>query len=121
MARTAISPSVFVANANLADPAGTAGDATNNHIVSDVPFDELVLRVVNADAAGITATIKGGPGKAGFGLGAGDKAVTVAAGATQFIGPFESARFSQADGSLWLDLSADTSVTVTAFQLKGAF
>lgn len=117
MARTAITPSALVGNGNLTDPAGTAGDATNHHSVSGVESELLVIRVDNGDASGITATVKAGANPPALAAGQGDLAVSVGATSVEFIGPLESARFAQANGDIWLDLSADTSVTVTAFEV----
>lgn len=116
MARTNVPLSIFVGNGNLDDPAGTAGDAVNGHVVTGAPLDEIILRIHNGGGAGITATVRAGVYPPALSNGQGDLAVTVAAGATEWIGPFTGARFAQKDGSLNLDLSAAASVTVTAFQ-----
>lgn len=117
MARTAVPLSTFTKNASLADPAGTAGDATNDHIVSGARLEEIVLRVANGGAGTINATVVAGANPPALSAGQGNLAEAILAGATEFLGPFESARFEQADGSLWLDLDVDTSVTITAFQV----
>lgn len=117
MARTAIPLSNFVANSNLASPAGTAGDATNGHIITGAATEEIVLRVTNGGGGSIDATVQSGANPPASSAGQGDLVQAVAAGATQFLGPFTSGRFVQSDGSLWLDLSGATSVTVTAFRV----
>lgn len=130
MARTNIPLTPFVPNSNLADPAGTAGDTTNGHVINpdadwpNATLEEIVLRVSNGGGAGVTATVLAGANPPALESGEGGFATAVAAGAIEFIGPFTSGRFRQvADddagdpGGLWLDLSDDTSVTVTAFHV----
>ena len=113
MARTNLPVTPFVGNSKLDDPAGTAADSANGMSVSGVKLEEVVLRVKNASGASITATVRAGVSPPSLSAGQGDLAVTVAAGATEFIGPFTSARFAQKDGSLNVDFSSATS---TAFQ-----
>lgn len=117
MARTDVPLSELSVNSNLADPAGTSGDATNNHIISGAAPEEIVIRVVNGDTAAHTATVLAGASPPALSAGQGDLAQSVGASSTEWLGPFTSARFVQADGSLHLDLDADTSVTVTAFHM----
>lgn len=115
MARTAITPSSYTANSSITDPAGTAGDSGNGHIISGVKLERLVVRVNNGGGGSINATVKAGANPPALEAGQGDLVVAVGAGAVKDIGPFTSGRFSQKDGSLWLDLSGSTTVTVTAF------
>lgn len=120
MARVQIHPLVLKVNGSEADAAGTvlATGAGNGVYVADseVIPELLVLRVTNAGGAAAHVTIPAGDS---FPLapssGQGPLAVTVAAGATEWVGPFESARFIQSDSTLAVD--TDAAVTVTAFKV----
>lgn len=118
MATTQIPYSDLVPNSNLADPAGTTLVAapTDDMQISDA-FPELtVLRVVNTGAEQ-DITIKAGDYPPAIAAGQGDLVVTVAATTgVQFVGPFESGRFVQSDGSMLIEAET-TDGTVTAFRV----
>lgn len=122
MARTAITPTVLaVAGAGqLTDPAGQATTAGANNgvsIASALAFPELtIFRVNNASGGSGTVSVKAGAGVAAISAGQGDHTFTVANGATAWIGPFESARIGQADGSIAIDTSVI--MTITAFKVN---
>lgn len=122
MARTNIPLSEFTANAETSDPAGTAADETNDHNITGAPLEEIVLRVV-LDTAGdaATVTVKAGDNPPALSAGQGDLAVTCSDNATSWIGPFESARFMQDDGSMDVDIDDETGVTITAFHVNSRF
>ncbi|GAA3330651.1 hypothetical protein HP467_07255 [Curtobacterium albidum] len=117
MARSNITATALVANGSVTDPTGTTtgvGDG-NGVTVTGQPFlERLYLRVQNAGGSSTTVKVKAGSGVAAIAAGQGDLSVSVAAGATAWIGPFESARFQANDGTLAVDATA--AVTVTAFQ-----
>jgi hypothetical protein len=116
MARTSITAAALVANGSITDPTGTTtgvGDG-NGVVLAGGYVERVLLRVANGGGSSATVKIKAGSGAAALSAGQGDQAVSVGAGATAWIGPFESARFQQADGSLAVDATA--AVTVTAFQ-----
>lgn len=119
MATTQLSYSELVPNDNLTQPAGTALVAapTNDMQLADA-FPELtVLRVTNTDDAdALTFTVKAGDHPPALAAGQGDLAVTVAFGTVEFIGPFESGRFVQSDGSMMFTSSATTGA-VTALKV----
>lgn len=127
MARAALAYSNPVPNGNLADPSGTAtvAGAGNGLQIPSVPsagavvhsFPELtLLRVSNASGGSGTVTVKAGTQPLAIAAGLGDLTVTVANGGTQWLGPFESGRFEQADGSMIVESSVV--MTVTAFQVS---
>ena len=116
MARTAITPSVFTPNAKFANPAGTTVDPTNGHIVSGVPLEELVLYVDATFAGAKDYTVVAGANPPALSAGQGNLVISLNA-EKAWIGPFESARFIQADGSLWLNVAASATGTVTAFRM----
>ncbi|OII64596.1 hypothetical protein BJP40_19850 [Streptomyces sp. CC53] len=119
MATTQLSYSNLAANSNLLQPAGTTLVAapTNNMQLADA-FPELtVLRVTNTDDdTDLTFTVKAGDHPPALAAGQGDLEVTVAFGTAQLIGPFESGRFVQSDGSMLFE-STTTTGTVTALKV----
>lgn len=121
MARTAVPKSNFVGNGNLADPAGTALDATNDHAIAAAPSDRMVLRVTNTHGSPHNVVVKAGAYPPAIAAGQGDLTVAVAATTgVQWIGPLESGRFMQADGSIYVDIEASHAGTITAFVLPKA-
>ncbi|MEV7584396.1 hypothetical protein [Streptomyces erythrochromogenes] len=119
MATTQLSYSNLAPNSSLAQPAGTALVAapTNNMQLANA-FPELtVLRVSNTDDdTNLTLTVKAGDNPPALAAGQGDLAVTVAFGTVQLIGPFESGRFVQSDGSMMIE-SSTTTGTITALKV----
>ena len=72
------------------------------------------LRVSNASGGSGTASVLAGALPLAPAAGQGNLTVTVANAATQWIGPFESGRFLQNDGSMIMETSV--AMTVTAFK-----
>lgn len=129
MARTNLPLSNLVANGGLADPAGTAIDQANGMVVAipstAIPagshIDRLVLRVANTAGSAKNTIVKKGVDPPSFRASIGDLTVQVpATTGVRFIGPFEVARFAQADGSLNIDWESGATGTVTAFMLPSA-
>jgi hypothetical protein len=141
MARTALTPVQLAWDAGVAEGSSGTVDATNGNIVpfattgSPAEFGayNVVLVVTNGDSASHTCIVRGSgytgtpSGAANSGLPApgaqplaqamvGDFSQAVANGTTEFIGPFTTDRFAQADGSLWVDWSASTSMSVWVLQ-----
>ncbi|PWG08772.1 hypothetical protein DF268_35985 [Streptomyces sp. V2] len=117
MARTAVPYSNLLPNAALADPAGTAlasGAGNGGQIANSFP-ELTVLRVSNASGGAGTATLLAGALPVAVAAGQGSLTVNVANGAVQWIGPVESGRFVQNDGSLIVETSV--AMTVTAFKI----
>jgi hypothetical protein len=123
-ARTAVPYSLLVANSSLADPAGTALDATNDHVINAAKPERTILRVSNTAAAAKTITVKAGDNPPALAAGLGDVTYELAAGniTEQFvwIGPFESGRFLQNDGTMHVDVATDHTGTITAFLVPAA-
>lgn len=119
MATTQVPYSNLVANSSLAQPAGTTLVAapTNNMQISDAVPEYTVLRVSNTDDdTDLDITVKAGDNPPALAAGQGDLVVTVAFGTTRFIGPFESGRFMQSDGSMMIE-SETTTGTITALRI----
>jgi hypothetical protein len=113
-------PNGAVADVGLVTAAAVAGVGNGVKIPSITPgsirsFPELtLLRVVNGATPG-NAVVKAGPNPPALAGGQGDLTVAVAASATQWIGPFESGRFLQSDGSMVVETTQ--AMTVTAFKV----
>jgi len=106
--------------AGLADSAGTAVDPTNGHNVAGGRFRKLVFRINSTFAGAKTFPFKAGAYPPAESSGQGDLVVSLNA-VTAWIGPLESARFMQKDGSINIDVAAAATGTITAFQLPAQF
>jgi hypothetical protein len=128
MARTNLPTTALAANSSIADPAGTAIDQANgmnivlasNAVPSAPSADRLMLRIANSVAAAHNAFIRAGGGVGAgnppaFRSALGDLTVALPASSTKWAGPFDLARFVQADGSINVDFDASTAGTITAF------
>jgi hypothetical protein len=109
MARTSITPNKAVANGSIVDPAATTVAAANGGTIANADTEHLLLRVTATGAT--TFTVRAGSYPPALAASLGDLTVAVGAGGTAWVGPFESGRFIQADGSLSVDTSADAAVT----------
>ena len=109
MARTTLTPTAAVANGSITDPAATTVAAADGGVIEAADTEHLLLRVTATDATNLT--IRAGSYPPALASGLGDLTVAVAAAGTAWVGPFESGRFIQADGSLNIDTSADAAVT----------
>lgn len=123
MARTAVAYSNLTANAATADPAGTAvtsGAGNGAQIPATTgggAVPELtVLRVSNASGGSGTATVLAGSQPLAIAAGQGNlTSGSIATGTVGWLGPFESGRFLQPDGSMIVETSVN--MTVTAFKV----
>ena len=117
MSRSAITRHTFVANGPLADPAPTAIDAANGmRVAAGNELDKIVLRVRNTTAGARAATIRAGTDHPAFRRGLGDRVgSSLAQNTSEWIGPFECARFRQPNGEIWIDFASGMTGEVTAF------
>lgn len=114
--RTNIPVTKAVFDGFVIEPAATALDAANGHVVTPREARQLRLRVNNSAVTTHTVTVDPGSG-AGSEPGVAALAVPVAPSQTVHIGPFTSARFDQAGGtSINIDLDAGFTGTVWAFE-----
>lgn len=124
MPRTALTVTTLTANAGVADvlaSAGVAIDATNSHVLTTTkPLDSYIIRVNNTTAGTKVATIKKGGNPPADASGVGDLAISCTNGQVKFIGPLESARFIQADGTLNIDIEAGMTGFIQVFQIPRA-
>lgn len=136
MARTALTPVSLSRNAGASLGAGVTPDAANGNIVAGPvgPF-RLGILVLNADSSNHNLIIRasgyqgvpGGAANSGYitdqyqpfaQASVGDLTVSClhTSGGYTLIEQLDTDRFSQADGSLWLDWAASTSMTVWVWQ-----
>lgn len=121
MARVTLTPTPLVPNGNVLDPAGTASvaGAGNGFTVAYVGGKSLYFRAANASGGSGTLTIFAGTQPLAIASGQGNLVVTVANSTTQWIGPVESARFEQSDGSITIETSVV--MTASAFTIDGKY
>ncbi|MGW2044644.1 hypothetical protein ACWCPF_05605 [Streptomyces sp. NPDC001858] len=119
MATTQLSYTNLPPNSGVVNPTGTTLVAapTNDMQLANA-FPELtILRVLNNDDdTALTITVKAGDHPPALAAGQGDLTVSVAFGTTHFIGPFESGRFVQSDGSMMIT-SSTTTGTIAALKV----
>jgi hypothetical protein len=118
MARTNIPVVEMVPNAQIADPAGTAVDPANGHIVSPAVggLEEMYFEINSTFAGAKTFTFKAGANPPALSAGQGDLIVTLNA-AVGIVGPLSSARFAQKDSSVWIDVAAAATGTIKAIHM----
>lgn len=131
MARTNVPLSTFTSGADLND-AGTSVDQANGMNIAlastAIPAapgsEKLLLYVTNTAGATHTVTVRAGVGggaTAGAAMrsGLGDYTTgnLTATTGSAFIGPFDSSRFAQADGSINLDFDAGFTGKIWAIRL----
>lgn len=119
MPRTDIPITALPANGATARPAGTAVDATNQHVIAAAgKMDRLIIEFTNTFAGTKACTVKAGVNPPGFRKGVGDLTTgAIAQNAVSILGPLEAARFAQADGSINVDVDASTTGTIRVYRL----
>jgi hypothetical protein len=123
MARTAVPYSNLVPNGELADPAGTAitsgagNGAQINATTGARSVPELtMIRLTNASGSTGTASILAGTNPPNVAAGQGAFTTTnILTATSRWIGPFESNRFLQSDGSIIVETTQN--MTATAFRV----
>lgn len=118
MARTAITPSKLAVGGSITDPSGTAtvAGAGNGVSVAAANPEQIILRVSNGTAGTGTVSVLAGTQPLAPSSGQGPLTVSIGASGVAWVGPFESARFLQSDGSFAVESSVV--MTVTAFQVN---
>jgi hypothetical protein len=122
MARTAVVPRALVKNSNLIGTSGaTTIDSTlvtNGVTIANAKPERLLIRVTNTEGSTNTVTVKAGDNPPALRAGQGDLVVTVAAtSGVQYIGPLESDKYLQADGSLEIDLETGMTGSLDALYM----
>lgn len=115
MSRTPVAYSTFTVNGSVADSSLTAVTLNpgtgNGHVLPAAgpggqATPELTVLRVAAGATGGNVTVKAGTMPLAIASGQGDLVVNVAANTISWIGPFESGRFLQSDGTMLVDVAA---------------
>ena len=110
MARTAITvQDVAVAGLN---PSYDTAIADGHMFAND---GNTIIHVKNDNASSLTLTIQTNTIVGGVSLQ--DHTVTIPASTERFIGLFKTGTFNQSDGTVYLDYSVQTSVTVAALKI----
>ena len=122
MARTSVTPRALVANGNLNGASGaTTIDSTlvtNGVTIPDAEPERTIIRVTNTEGSTNVVTVRAGDSPPALAANLGDLAVTVAATTgVQYLGPFESGRFVQADGSMEIDFETGMTGAIDVLQL----
>lgn len=125
MPRTAVAPRALVANGGLNGATGaTTIDATlvtNGVVINSAEPERTLIRVTNTEASTNTVTIRAGDNPPALAAGQGDLVVTVAASTgVQYIGPVESGRFLQNDGTLEVDFETGMTGAIDVLLLPRA-
>lgn len=110
MARTALTAAQIDEDGVVASL--TSANADGHSIVFR---SKLFLRVTNGSASSITVTVQ--TPKTVSGLAVADRPITVAAGATVYINLDNADLYRQSNGTVYVDFSAVTTVTVQAFYI----
>lgn len=115
---TAITLNALTANSSIAAPTAqvldTGSDAVTLESSATTEMDRVILRVANTAAANLTVTIEAGENPPAFRQALGDvTSANIAQNGERWFGPFESARFAQADQKLQITFTP-ASGTITA-------
>jgi hypothetical protein len=124
MARTSITPTALSPTAETA-PVSTTIDATlvtNGISVAAGGLGALVIRVANTNGSDRVITVKAGDDPPAHQAPIGDLAVTVAAtSGVELIGPLETARFLQDDGTIHIDLAASFAGSIEIYSFPKGY
>lgn len=130
MARTNLPTTSLTYNGGIAQPAGTTIDQANGmNVVTTaeaVPSEgtaagHLILQVTNSAASAKHCIVRAGVTPPAQRSALGDLSISVAAGATELIGPLESMRFAQSDGSINVDFDSGMTGTINALLVPRNF
>lgn len=126
MARTNLPLIELAGNAGVAQST-TAIDVANGMNVQtlseSIPAkgeaQDVILIVANTYTAAENVIVRAGAGPVpAFRASLGDLTVSVPASSTMILGPFETARFAQSDGSLNVDFGAGMTGTIEALRVS---
>jgi hypothetical protein len=129
-ARAQLTPVQLVQDGAVAQGSGDTIAASSPGVyIADPPGPFKILLVVTSTVASAqNVTVRAGgngntesgganPGVPFEQATVGDLVVSVPADGTQFIGPFTTDRFTQADGALYVDFAAAFTGSIVAYQL----
>lgn len=116
MARTAITTQQLVRNGSILKAAGTAVDQPNGMVITKAKFKKLSLEVANSAGSPFNIILRAGVYPVASMQAQGDLTIAVTNATTRLIGPLDSAKFAQADGSLNIDFGAGFTGTIIAYE-----
>lgn len=109
MAATAITPTALTATSLTADPAGTTYDVSNGMTIANAKPELTIFRLTNTDDdTALNVVFKAGDNPPALAAGQGDLTLTIPFGTTKWVGPLDSSRFMQSDGSLSITATVNT-------------
>lgn len=122
---TAITLNELTANGSIASPTAQAMDTGTSAVTVETPalsdMDRVIIEVTNTAAANLTVTIEAGENPPAFRQALGDvTSANIAQNGRRIFGPFEAARFAQADGKLQVTFtpaSGTIACNFTAYRL----
>lgn len=121
MARTAVTITTLTKNTSVANPTGTALDATNHHAITPTgPVSRMAIRITNTTSSTKAATIKAGDNPPSGSAGQGDISVSLADGSTTPTVAWvyvEAARFMQDDGTINVDVASGMTGYISVIKL----
>lgn len=113
MARTALT--VNAVSETGTTLSASAANVDGHSLVNTARANKLFLYVNNGSGVSVNVTIQ--TPQTVRGLAVADQVIAVGAGVEKIIGPFDASFYNQADGTVYVDFSAVTSVTVAAFRI----
>jgi hypothetical protein len=118
MARTALTEQ-SISLVGAAVTAGVTADPTNDHVFTPTaPLNEYIFRFTNTDSSARVATIVAGDNPPALSAGLGNLDISVPATTGDlWVGPLESARFMQSDGTILIDLAASYAGVISVYKL----
>lgn len=119
MARDNVTPVALVTNVATAQGAATTIVPANGIRVALNPAGNTRRAVIDLDitTTGGTVTVKAGVYPPAWRQGLGDYVLGTAAPSTRYFLEVESARFIQADGSIWIDFQTGLTGNARAYTL----
>jgi hypothetical protein len=126
MARTAIVPRALIGNGSLDSATGPvtidATLVTNGAVIANAKPEHTIFRVTNTEGSTNTVTVSAGDNPPALAAGQGALVVTVAAtSGARYMGPFESGKYLQDDGSLLIDFETGMTGTIDVLYVPEAF
>ena len=112
-----------VVRAGVAQPAEQSSDASNNHYIESTDADDVWwMEVRNANASPQTVTVVANPSLSSDGLTVSNYSNTIAAGATETMGPFKLSTFKQTSDSnrVYINPSVTTDLKFRVYKITPA-
>jgi hypothetical protein len=112
-----------VVRAGVTQPAEQSSDASNNHYIESTDADDVWwMEVRNANASPQTVTVVANPSLSSDGLTVSNYSNSIAAGATETMGPFKLSTFKQTADSnrVYVNPSVTTDLKFRVYKITPA-